>query len=149
MNEAFKRYFEAIGLSTETMMTRIQALIDQAVQMLHREVVDVFVNNYFREDGTIAYTDLELITNDLLVSFHDFAVEQSEQVMTVVGIPANYPYFRIAHNSYDLKKATEKSRLSVELRWGDSGSWQYRAAGANCDYLMAIVRNRFSPRTGR
>ena len=107
------------------------------------EIVDIYVGDYIKEDGTREYETLVFFSDRFLVEANEFIIQDK---LMIVPIKNKIKIFRIEKKDYDFIKATEQSRLSCEfIRVGAERAFEFRAARENCDNLKNIILKYIKP----
>lgn len=136
MKEEFVEYLKMIGITAEEYLKRIETIMDVHSNICQEEIIDIFVDEYIKEDGTRDYTGISLFSNK-----YDFGALQflTEDHIVLTKRREDVYAIAIKKKDYDFKKATENSRLNIDVRY-DVGemSATYRASKANCDCLKKI-----------
>ena len=62
MKEEFIDYLKLIGITTEEYLNRIETIMEVHSELCQEEIIDIFVDEYIKEDGTREYEDLSLFS---------------------------------------------------------------------------------------
>lgn len=143
MKDEFIKYLRLIGITTEEYFKRIETIMEVHSELCQEEIIDIFVEDYIKEDGTREHDCINLYSNKF-----DFGAEQflTDDNFTLSQRMKNVTAIKIKKKDYDFKKATEKSRLNIEVRYDISDVYgTFRASKENCDYLKQIYFKYIAP----
>lgn len=135
MNQEFAEYLESISL-TKTLRMRVEEIYEFYKEICPDEITGIFVTDYIKEDGTREYENLWFFSAKYCMEAKLFLTKDDFDITPI--------HDRIIHwtsqkQDYDFKKATEKSRLSVEFVLDTKIAGHPKASRENCDYLRDIV----------
>lgn len=144
MKKEFKEYFKSIGITSQEYLKRIETLMEIHSELCQDEIVDIFVDEYIKEDGTREYEDISFYSKQYFFGVSQFLTTDtfilSKNTKDVKSI-------KIKKKDYDFKKATEKSRLNIDVSYETStplhGS--FKASKENCDILKQIFLKYMMP----
>jgi hypothetical protein len=145
MRKEFLDYFDVIGI-TEPIRQRIETFLENFKEICPgEEFVDIAVNDYVNEDGTKSYTAIRFYSSKRVVMVRNIS-EGSD--FSVSGLSQNVDYIEIKVSAYDFKKATERSRIRIVVRFPflEKKFVALNGSGTNCDHLMEIYRKYYLPR---
>ncbi len=143
-NEDFMKflpYLRELGLNTEVMLERIYLLYELCSNICPEKIEDIFIEDYIKEDGTREYTDLDFNSKNYGLSARNFL---SKIDYSITFITNRVEYFAVQTQDYDLNKATDKSRMNVEVIFEQFTS-HFKAAKNNCDYLSKLIEKYIKP----
>ncbi len=106
------------------------------------EITDVFVSEYLNQDGTRKYENLWFFSETYCMEAKQFITKED---FDITPIKEKTSYIRIKKENYDFKKATEKSKLHLELGFTNEVRGNSKASKENCDYLKEIILKHFIP----
>jgi hypothetical protein len=139
-----KKYLEEIGI-TEPAIDRLKELYQHIQRIFPCDIQDVFVIDYFNQEGKRIYEDVDFYTSDFFViSLLGFLNRTN---IRISSIEKRVTAFDISAKDYDFQKATSESRLQIKCVL-DSPYFSvcdFKAAKENCDYLMKIISKYFRP----
>jgi len=145
MVEKFLEYFKTIGM-TEPILQRVTILYGYFKLLLPDEdFVDVRVDEYVQDDGSRVYENICFYSKEFSVGVLDFMTSNK---IIISGLEKDIVYASVEARDYDFKKATERSRLHIDLAYTDTRS-NWRTSKENCDHLMEIYRKYVIPRIRR
>ena len=142
MKAEFKEYLKLIGINEVNYLERIETIIKVHYDICQEEINDIFVDEYIKEDGTRDYDDISLFSNNYnfgairFLTEDDFFITKRMKNVTIV---------RIKKKNYDFKKATESSRLNIEIRHNNDVHGILKASKENCDHLKHIYFKYIAP----
>ena len=139
MKTEFDRYLKQIGIS-QLFYERSERVVEVLSRVIGEDVLDIFVSDYFDGEGKRNYEDLLLFTRNRIVEVKKFLTQDHYFINNVREYPIAGLEFNA--NDYDFEKATEKSRLTLRVFWGESVNLNVpmKAARENCDYLNGIFK---------
>ena len=142
MKAEFRKYFRDIGIQ-EPLEERIKAVHEFFSEICQDKIEDVFVNEYVKEDGSREFVSVRFLSKNYSMLAADFISKDDFRF----GMVRKIRNFRLQKKDFDLKKATEKSRMTIELMYAEAPRVRssYRASGVNCDYLMKIFHKYIIP----
>jgi hypothetical protein len=142
MKGKFIDYLKSLGM-TEIFQSKVSSVYDFFEQVCPEPIADIFVNDYVKEDGSREYPDLFFFSKTYCMSADEFITKDD---FDMVALRKKLIYWNIEKRDYDFKRATEKSRLrlQVTLEQGELET-QFRASRDNCDYLKKIFHTYIVP----
>lgn len=144
MKNEFEAYLESMDLSSQKVKDNIELVIRYVTKLCKEEVIDIFVEDYYKDNGSREYGSLWLISNGYLCEVRDFR-STVEYDIDVAPIKDGVIYLRTYLKDYDLKEKSNKSRVRVEFINKQTTDFEWRAAGKNCDKLMELIENYIKP----
>ena len=143
MKTEFIGYLKLIGITAEEYLKRIETIIEVHSTICQEEIIDIFVDDYFKEDGTREYDGLTFFSDEYIFGAAQFLTEDnfilSKRMKNVTTI-------KIKGKNYDFKKATENSRLNIEIKHEIRELFgNFRASKENCDHLKNIYFKHIVP----
>ena len=145
LKEAMLEYFKTIGM-TDPILERIEVIYDYAKSLAQgEEPNDVRVSEYVQDDGSRIYDHVIFYFKEIAVGGVDFLHTDR---LSVLGLGRDVLTVHIEAKNYDFKKATDKSRLKIEIIYSATRSgWQ--ASKENCDHAMYIFNKYTYPHIRR
>ena len=143
MKKEFLDYLRMIGITADEYLKRIETIMEVQSNICQEEIIDIFVDEYIKEDGSRDYEDITFFSNE-----HDFGVVQflTEDNFILTKRIKNVSAIKIKKHDYDFKKATENSRLNIEVRYDISEMYAiFKASKENCDHLKQIYFKYVAP----
>ncbi len=142
MKKEFVDYLKSIGITAEEYLKRIETIIEVFSDFCQEEIVDIFVDEYIKEDGTREYEDITFFSEHYIFGATQFLTSDD---FTLFKRMKNISSIDIKKKDYDFKKATDKSRLNIEifLETASPLHGNYKASKENCDSLKHILENYF------
>jgi hypothetical protein len=145
VKEDFVKYLASVGI-VGSLLERISFIEEFYQHLCPDEITDIYVSEYMKEDGIREYENLWFFSEKYCMEAHSFVATSNFDIAPIVKKVSR---IAIESNAYDFRKATEKSRLSIEIRLfepsQDSMSASMKASKENCDNLMHILRKYFIP----
>jgi len=146
MKEEFKKYLATIGLTAPTALARVEDAYRVCSHLCPEDIGDIFVEDYVTEDGTRVYEHLEFFSPHFVMDVKNFL---SAPDYSVGGMGNGIFALRVRASEYDFQKASDKSRLVMDLALRAAGTpqnvWTFKAARENCDSLWALAIKYFKP----
>ena len=143
MKAEFLEYLNSIGITAEEYLKRIETIIEFHSNICKEEIIDIFVDEYIKEDGTRDYDDINFFSNEYDFTARQFLIEDK---FVLTKRTKNAIAIIIKKNNYDFKKATENSRLNLEVRYDISKLYAiFKASKENCDHLKQIYFKYLAP----
>jgi len=147
MKAKYEKYLEKIELSSETIKNNVERIIGYAEKLCNEEIINIFVEDYYKEDGSREYGSLWLISERYFCEARNFR-STVEYDIDVARIKEPLIYFRVYIKDYDFKNTNKESRLKIECVNGYETSFQLRAARENCNNLGEIIDKYIKPNMG-
>ena len=141
MKEGFIDYLKSIGI-TEILQKRIATIYEYFEKMCPEEITDIFVTDYIKDDASREYESLWFLSERYLMEAKRFVADDD---FDMLNFKEKVAYWNIKSQDYDFKKATEKSRLHIDVVFLRGVSGVFKAARENCDYLMKIILKDIIP----
>jgi hypothetical protein len=141
MKEAMLEYFKTLGM-TEPILKRVEVIYNYAKLLAQgEEPDDVRVNEYVQDDGSRIYEDVIFYFKQIGVGGRDFL--HTDHIL-ISGLEKDVVSIDIESKDYDFKKATDKSRLNIEVYYPTARSI-WKASKENCDHAMYIYNKYAYP----
>ena len=141
MNKKFTRYLQDIGI-TDLFQKRTAEVIDFYEECFCINVADIFVSEYVDNNGERQYENLWLFNDSfaceakLFLTVDDFdAVRNTDKIV----------HWTIKKIDYDFKKASAKSRMTLNFKLVSTIGGEMKASQENCDALRDIFRKYILP----
>lgn len=145
MNRRVSGYLDTLGL-TESLRFRVESLIARCELVLGSEPSAVIVSEYVSDDVGRVFESVFAFTDSFLLEAQ-VAEEPSDQV-DIVPLKGRVRHWILTASRYDLRTASNESRLSTEV-WLDANRLAtIRASGQNCDHLVRVGLEFIRPNLG-
>lgn len=135
MKDEFLEYLESIGM-TKTLCKRVETIYAFYTEICPDEIVDIFVTDYIKEDGTREYENLWFVSPKCCMEAHRFITKDHFDMDVIQGKIYSW---EIEKQDYDFEKATAKSRLHLTFHMPHDRAGDLKAAKENCDHLKNII----------
>ncbi len=135
MKEEFIKYLESIGIA-EALRKRIETTYEFCREICPDEIIDIFVEEYIKEDGSREYENLDFFSKRYAVEARQFIAKDD---FIITPIQKRISYYTLQKRDYNFKTATEKSRLYLEFDLDTGLKGELKASKENCDYLRDII----------
>ena len=139
MKDEFLKYLESIGM-TKTLCKRVETIYEFYKEICPDKITGIFVTDYIKGDGSREYENLWFFSTKYCMEAANFITADH---FDMAPIAKRVFRWEIKKQDYDFKKATEKSRLSLEFDMSGAGpggvSGYLKASKGNCDHLKDII----------
>jgi len=142
LKDDFYKYLATIGITTKPLVTRVQFSYDLASTVCPEEIEGIFVCDVIDAEGNRKYTNLWFFSKGYCMESKNFMSEDNIDIMP----SQNVVYCQITLRDYDLDRATQEARLTLELGFSHDLYANLQAAGENCQFLRDIALTYFKPR---
>ncbi|MFZ2411541.1 MAG: hypothetical protein WAW23_08220 [Candidatus Methanoperedens sp.] len=142
MKDEFIKYLNTIGITTQVLHNRIEEIYEVCSEMCPDEIVDIFVDEYIKEDGSRDYEDLNFFSDTYQCGAKQFLTKDD---YGIARLKKKVLLSKIQMQNYDFKKATEKSRLYLEVKFEGELLASFKASKENCDFLRDIILKYYKP----
>lgn len=123
MKPAFRAYLESVGI-VGALLERVDAIIRFYESLPAQEILQIFVSEYVKEDGSREYEALWFFSMNFMMEAKGFVRGDDFDMAPIAG---RVSYWRIQKSDYDFVRATEKSRLNVYFSTsGVNGNLKHR-----------------------
>ena len=140
MKDEFIEYLNTIGITTDALHERIEQIYKDCLDICPEEVVDIFVEEYIKEDGSRELENVDFFSENYQFSANQFLTKDD---YNLVRLKKNFLLFRIQKQNYDFKKATQNSRLNLVVKIEGNLTGELKASKENCDFLKDIFFKYF------
>ena len=140
MKDEFVGYLKAIGL-TDVLINRIGTVYEFYQGVCPEELVDIFVTDLVKQDGSREYENLWLFSQGYAMEAKSFVTKDNFDMTPQRKIV----HWTIEKQDYDFRNATEKSRLYLVADAAENLHYLFKASKENCDYLREIFRKYILP----
>jgi len=141
MKEEFKTYLEAIDIS-RPIRDKIETIYKFFQKICPDEITDIFVTDYLNKEGMRQYDNLWFFSKGYFMEAKQFLTNDDFDITPAKNI---LKYLQIVKKDYDFDKATELSRMSLNIRFDAAITGNFKASKKNCDYLKDIILNHIKP----
>jgi hypothetical protein len=147
MKKQFSDYITAIGL-TESLVKRVETIYDFYANLLKIDIEDIFVTDFIDKEGVRHYQNLWFFSKNYWMEAKGFVSSDNFDSMNIVSVIV---YWVIEKTEYDFVKATEKSRLSINVHPSvfELPSTDFKASRENCDFLRDLFLKHIISRSSK
>lgn len=138
----FIPYLNAIDITTRAYLKRIELIYTLCSDMCPEEIEDIFVEDYFKEDGTREYDNLNFFSKGYCLGAPRF-LTQTEII--IAPILKRITLWQVKAQDFDFNKASANSRLTLDIKTIHQTEGNFKAARENCTYLQAIIKKYIKP----
>lgn len=142
MKDEFIKYLNIIGITTESLHNRIEQIYKECLEVCPEEIVDIFVEEYIKDDGSREIENVDFFSENYQFSANQFLTNDN---YNLVRIKKRVLIVKIQKQNYDFIKATQKSRLNLIVTIDGGLIGDFKASKENCDYLKDILLKYFKP----
>lgn len=132
----FIPYLNEIGIVSSALLKRIELIYTLCSDMCPDKIEDIFIEDYFTEEGTRDYESLWFFSNLYCLEAKKFLTMID---LDITPIKQQITYWSVKIQDFNLKESSEKSRFSLHLRFLQGNTGDMKAAKRNCDYLQVII----------
>lgn len=140
MKDDFSRYLKGIGI-TELFLERSKKLFELFSSLIDEEIMDIFVSEYIDGEGKRNYEDILFFTKSKIIEARQFLTKDDYFFNCILSCPVSG--FVILPTEYDFVKATDKSKLNVQVYFRTELLIKVNGSRENCDYLNEILKKYF------
>jgi hypothetical protein len=141
MKDAFNKYLTSVRLP-EPYKARVEAIFDFYQGVSHEELLDIFISEYIKDDGTREFESLWFFSENNFAEAKQFLTTDN---FDMTPLKSHVQYWRIEKQDYDFRNATEKSRILLTVRLDVDMGGTLKASQENCDHLRALFLKYISP----
>jgi hypothetical protein len=144
MKREFEEYLVAIQVPN-ALKARIETILEYIGAICDEEMVEIFVTDYMKEDGTREYENLLFFSNTFVIESKRFVTDDD---LDIALLKDGVYYFSVKTQSYNFQKATEQSRIymKVMLTSGQPDlGLDLKGSKENCDYAMRLFQRSIKP----
>ncbi len=145
MKDDFNHYLKGVGI-TELFLERTKNLIELLSSLINEEIMDIFISEYIDGEGKRNYDDILFFTKSRIIEARHFLTKDDYFFNCILTCPVSG--FVIIPTEYDFVKATDKSKLNVNVYFRTELIINMKASRENCDYLKEILKKYFLPTDG-
>jgi hypothetical protein len=142
VTEDMVRYIHTVGLSAE-IAKRVEQIIS-GYEILNPtiEIEDIFISDYFKQDGSREYESLWLFSKNYILEAKAFSNTDDFDFAKLMKMVT---YWNVKKENYDFESFTDKSRLAINISLKNQITCNFKAARENCDVLKKIFIKYISP----
>lgn len=137
MKTEFLDYLTKIGISS-SLTSRIEEIAYFYSKCINEELEDIFVTDIITQDNSRIYENLWFFSKSYIMEARSFISSNDFDCMNF----NNLVKWDILSKEYDFAKATESSRLNIELSFAEKFEASFKASKENCDFLFNVFTKR-------
>ena len=141
MNTELIDYLNNLNIS-DILQNRIEHIYETFKEMCPDEIVDIFVTNYIKENGSKEYENLWFFSSIYTMEAKNFITIDD---FDITPIKNRINYWNIKMENYNYQSATQTSRLFLKFRLAADVNCELKASEENCDYLKDIIQKYVKP----
>ncbi len=143
MNPKFVAYLASLGVTANLpLFKRVEQLVAFSQTLGPELIDDLFISEWTNSDGMREWQSAWFFSpNYVMESKNVLGTEEQVDIMLI----SNIPYCEIHKRGYDLQKATDDSRMMVEVMFSVGNRGRLRASKSNCDSLKRIFDTYLKP----
>ena len=141
MKEEFIEYLKSIGIAV-ALFKKIDAIYELYKELYPDEIMDIFITDYIKEDGSREYENLWFFSEKTCMEAKQFITKED---FDIIRIKKRVNIWNIRKHNYDFKKAIDTSRLFLRVNFDIDVDGELKAAKNNCDNLRKIILKYIVP----
>jgi hypothetical protein len=141
MKKQFTAYLKSIGMS-DVLIRRVETIHKFYQDICPEEITGIFVNDFMKEDGNREYESLWLFSQTYVMEAKSFI---SKDKFDMTPLHKKVTYWKIEKQDYDFAKATEKSRVNLQIVFCSPIDGIFKASKENCDFLRNVFLKHIMP----
>ena len=141
MKEQFTEYLKSIGMS-DVLIRRVETIHEFYRNIHPEEITGIFVTDFIKGDGNKEYESLWFFSKTHIMEAKLF-ISKDEFDMT--PIQKKVTYWKIEKQDYDFVKATEKSRVNLQISFRNPIHGTLKASKENCDFFKDVFLKHIMP----
>lgn len=106
------------------------------------EIKDIIITNYVKNDLTTEFQSLWFFSDKYCLEAKKFLTKYD---LDIAYFYESVKYWNIKLEDYNYKKASTKSKITLEAELLQGIALEFRAEGINCDYLKKIINKYIKP----
>lgn len=143
MKEQFTAYLKSIEMS-DVLIRRVETIHEFYQNLCPEEIDGIFVSDFIKDDGNREYESLWFFSKTYIMEAKSFI---SKDNFDMTPMHKNVTYWNIEKQDYDFAKATEKSRVNLQINFRHPIHGLLKASRENCDILKEVLLKRIVPNT--
>jgi hypothetical protein len=100
------------------------------------KIEDIFIDDYFKEDGTREYEDLWFFSNSYCLEAKKFLTQID---LDITPMKKRITYWSVKIQDFNFKESSEKSRFDLRLQFLGQIAGDLKASKKNCNYLQTLI----------
>jgi hypothetical protein len=142
MDKEFQAYLENLKVSS-VVISRVENLITMLQEIIKPDFTGIFLSDFITQDGTMQFDTLYLFSDAEILQARNFLQIDNFELG---DIKKNCSSIEIQQQDYDFKTITEKSRLTITVKFATSDRiYPFKASRENCVYLKRIFELYLRP----
>ncbi|MCL0066089.1 hypothetical protein M1N79_04350 [Dehalococcoidia bacterium] len=134
-------YLRGIGITSETLKSRVELARNLASQIFPEEIEEIFVSDYIKDDGSREHESVWFFSKSYCAEAPNFVSEHGIDI-----VPIKTKRLEVNLRDYDFTKATEKSRFQLLVLLEEGLLADLKASKDNCNHLKHITIKYFRSR---
>ena len=128
-----KQYMDEIGVENSAIQSRASDVVNQFQNICSEDIEDIFLSEYKKEDDSRVYESIWFFTKNYTGEAKNFRSEFGLDLITL-----QIEYYKITYSDYNFTAATDKSRMTLAVRFNSDFQGIFKATERNCDFLKDI-----------
>jgi len=141
VKDQFLKYLKGIYL-TDVLIHRIDQIIKEYEHLCPDEIIDIFVSDYVKEDGSREYESLWLFSGNYTMEAKEFV---NKDDYDITPIKRHISYVSMEKQDFDFKNISEKSRFKIYFKMESDAIGENKGSKENCIYLTNILNEHILP----
>ena len=143
MKKEFLEYLKSIGIVSKSMQARIREAHNDCLLLSNEKPQDIFVDEYMDSEGQRQYECINFFSKHYHFAMNDFLGKSDRYFYSI--LQARILRWTIEKTEYDLKKATDKSRIVIDFLISDAAGGNLKASGKNCEVALLMFKKYLLP----
>jgi len=141
MKTEWTTYLESIGIQG-LFLKRVEEVLDFYQHVYPGQIEDIFITDYFDKDGNRQYESMWLFSKTSAMEAKQFLRDDN---FDWVLLKQQVRYWAIKKTEYDFRKASIKSRMSLQFSLIMPVGCTLKASQENCEYLKTLFLKYVMP----
>ena len=141
MDIQFEEYLIDLGMKG-SLTKKVEEILQFFEENFSEKAIDIFVEEYIKEDGSREYESLQFYSEKLLFEARNFRLNDDFAVFSLIN---DITFIRMNKENYDFKNANEDSRFTLSFGTGKKVFADLKSSKKNCDQLKKILFKYIRP----
>jgi hypothetical protein len=142
MKKEFDQYLTSLNL-TKVQKQKVQEILNYYKLICPEEITEIFICDFFKEDGTRDFSSLWLFSKSFVMESKDFTINNN---LDIAPFPDQIRHSKFEFINFNLIKPNENSRITYSSNLILGLECEFKASGDNCSKLMSIFEMYFKPK---
>jgi hypothetical protein len=141
MKKEFGEYLADMGMK-ESLTKRVEEILTFIEENFSEKILDIFVEDYIKEDGSREYESLIFFSDDQYFEAKNFTINDN---FYIISFTNSITFIELTKVNYDFKETNDDSRFILNFNIGNVGGINLKASKNNCDNLKMILMKYIQP----